>query len=79
MLPMKTSASLTTIHTQWLCWTGEENFGSNMTAPANRLKLFSPGDLVTNPYGRSNVTDVDNDCLHVLNRDGKYLRCVDYG
>lgn len=45
----------------------------------NWLKLFFFGDLVMNFYGWSNVMDVDNDCLYVLNWDGKYLRCVDYG
>lgn len=43
---------------------------------ANRLKPFSPGDIVTNPCGQIIVTDIHNDCLHVLNRDGEFLRCL---
>ena len=46
-------------------------------APARREKSFDPRGIVTDALSQIIVTDYNNDCLHVLDQDGQFLRCVD--
>ncbi|XP_062617682.1 uncharacterized protein LOC134279327 [Saccostrea cucullata] len=44
---------------------------------AKMKKPFDPNQLVTDSMSQIIVTDWTNDCLHILNEDGKFLKCVD--
>ena len=44
---------------------------------AKRQKPFAPGNIVTNSQNQIIVTDVKNDCLHILDQTGKFVTCVD--
>ena len=46
-------------------------------SPAMREMRFSPGDIVTDAWYQIIVTDIDNNCLHILDENGQFLRCVD--
>ena len=46
-------------------------------APARREKSFGPADTVTDALDQIIVTDFNNDCLHILDQNGQFLRCVD--
>ena len=57
-----------------------EEFDSDTCgAQAKRRKSFDPRCIVTDFRSQITVTDVYNDCLHILdqNLNGSLLRCVD--
>ncbi|XP_022308426.2 uncharacterized protein LOC111114428 [Crassostrea virginica] len=45
--------------------------------PAKRKKSFYPNGIVTDSFGNIIVTDANNDCLHILNENGHFLKCLD--
>ncbi|XP_062604201.1 uncharacterized protein LOC134280423 isoform X2 [Saccostrea cucullata] len=45
--------------------------------PAKRKETFNPNELVTDSLSQIIVTDWTNDCLHIIDHDGQFLRCVD--
>jgi hypothetical protein len=45
--------------------------------PANRKKSFDPEHLVTDSFSQIIVTDNNNACLHILDKNGQFLGCVD--
>ena len=38
---------------------------------------FNPGDIITDALSQIIVTDIFNNCLHILDQNGQFLRCVD--
>ncbi|XP_078330161.1 uncharacterized protein LOC111117609 [Crassostrea virginica] len=56
--------------------TGRVRFRYDGT-PARREKSFDPRDIVTDALSQIIVTDINNDCLHILDQNGQFLRCVD--
>nr|XP_022310927.1 E3 ubiquitin-protein ligase TRIM71-like [Crassostrea virginica] len=44
---------------------------------ARREKSFDPRGIVTDALSQIIVTDSNNNCLHILNQNGQFLRCVD--
>ncbi|XP_078330469.1 uncharacterized protein LOC144624508 [Crassostrea virginica] len=44
---------------------------------ARRKKSFDPGDIVTDALSQIIVSDFNNNCLHILDKNGQFLRCVD--
>nr|XP_022303445.1 uncharacterized protein LOC111111012 [Crassostrea virginica] len=56
--------------------TGKVRFRYNGT-PARRHKSFAPRYIVTDALSQIIVADINNNCLHILNQDGQFLRCVD--
>ncbi|XP_061186636.1 uncharacterized protein LOC133194746 [Saccostrea echinata] len=55
---------------------GKEKFRYNGTH-ARRSKPFVPGQVVTDSSGHIIMTDQMNDCLHVLDQNGQFLKCID--
>nr|XP_022312099.1 uncharacterized protein LOC111117325 isoform X2 [Crassostrea virginica] len=55
--------------------TGRVRFRYDGT-PARREKSFGPGGIVTDALSQIIVTDINNDCLHILDQNGQFLRCV---
>ncbi|XP_048740317.2 uncharacterized protein LOC125654400 [Ostrea edulis] len=45
--------------------------------PARRKKSFYPKHIVTDSMSQIIVTDYNNACLHILDQNGQFLRCVD--
>jgi hypothetical protein len=45
--------------------------------PARRKKSFNPKQIVTDSMSQIIVADINNDCLHILDQNGQFLRCVD--
>nr|XP_022312180.1 uncharacterized protein LOC111117372 [Crassostrea virginica] len=45
--------------------------------PARREKSFCPGGIVTDALSQIIMTDYNNDCLHILDQNVQFLRCVD--
>ncbi|XP_048741733.2 E3 ubiquitin-protein ligase TRIM71-like [Ostrea edulis] len=45
--------------------------------PARRKKSFNPVPIVTDSMSQIIVADINNDCLHILDQNGQFLRCVD--
>lgn len=45
--------------------------------PAGRKKSFDPRYIATDALGLIIVTDFNNDCLHIMDRKGQFIRCVD--
>nr|XP_022311700.1 uncharacterized protein LOC111116932 [Crassostrea virginica] len=45
--------------------------------PARREKSFAPRGIVTDALSQIIMTDINNDCLHILDQNGQFLRCVD--
>jgi sugar lactone lactonase YvrE len=45
--------------------------------PARRKKSFKPAHIVTDSMSQIIVADYNNDCLHILDQNGQFLRCVD--
>lgn len=43
---------------------------------AKRKKPFSPRCIVTDCLSQIIVTDVNNFCIHILDQDGKFLKCL---
>nr|XP_022312777.1 E3 ubiquitin-protein ligase TRIM36-like [Crassostrea virginica] len=56
--------------------TGRVRFRYDGT-PARRDLSFDPRGKVTDALSQIIVTDVNNDCLHILDQNGQFLRCVD--
>ncbi|XP_062614725.1 E3 ubiquitin-protein ligase TRIM71-like [Saccostrea cucullata] len=56
--------------------TGRVRFRYDGT-PARREKSFRPRQIVTDSMSQIIVIDYDNACLHILDQDGQFLRCVD--
>ncbi|XP_062592606.1 uncharacterized protein LOC134254055 [Saccostrea cucullata] len=44
---------------------------------ANKKKYFCPEQIATDSMSQIIVTDHNNDCLHILDRNGQFLQCVD--
>ena len=44
---------------------------------ARREKPFNPRDIVTDALSQIIVEDYSNNCLHILDQNGQFLRCVD--
>ncbi|XP_048778022.2 uncharacterized protein LOC125681824 [Ostrea edulis] len=47
------------------------------STPARRKISFNPRHIVTDSMSRIIVTDWNNACLHILDQNGQFLRCVD--
>ncbi|XP_055998839.1 E3 ubiquitin-protein ligase TRIM71-like [Ostrea edulis] len=45
--------------------------------PAKRKKSFNPRHIVTDSMSQIIVADINNACLHILDQNGQFLRCVD--
>ena len=45
--------------------------------PAKRGMPFDPRGIVTDDLSQIIVGDFNNDCLHILDKNGHLLRCVD--
>jgi hypothetical protein len=45
--------------------------------PARRKDSFDPAHIVTDSMSRIIVADNNNGCLHILDQNGQFLRCVD--
>ena len=45
--------------------------------PARRKEAFDPTGIVTDALSQIIVVDYKNNCLHILDQDGQFLRCVD--
>nr|XP_022308977.1 E3 ubiquitin-protein ligase Midline-1-like [Crassostrea virginica]XP_022308978.1 E3 ubiquitin-protein ligase Midline-1-like [Crassostrea virginica] len=56
--------------------TGRVRFRYDGT-PARREMSFAPRYIVTDALSQIIVTDIYNTCLHILNKNGHILRCVD--
>ncbi|XP_062573524.1 uncharacterized protein LOC134235409 [Saccostrea cucullata] len=56
--------------------TGRVRFKYDGT-PARREKPFSPRLIVTDSMSHIIVTDNNNTCLHILDQNGQFLKCVD--
>jgi hypothetical protein len=57
-------------------WSGKVRFRYDGT-PATRKKAFIPEQLVTDFLNQIIVADYNNACLHILDQNGQFLRCVD--
>ncbi|XP_062599764.1 tripartite motif-containing protein 2-like [Saccostrea cucullata] len=55
---------------------GKVRFRYNNKPPGG-TKSFSPRQIVTDSMGHIIVTDEFNNCLHILDQNGQFLRCVD--
>nr|XP_022312010.1 uncharacterized protein LOC111117232 [Crassostrea virginica] len=56
--------------------TGRVRFRYDGT-PARRGKSFCPTYIVTDALSQIIVADYNNNCLHILDQNGQFLRCVD--
>ncbi|XP_022304276.2 uncharacterized protein LOC111111534 isoform X3 [Crassostrea virginica] len=45
--------------------------------PARRKRPFDPRDIVTDAYNQIILTDYSNNCLHILDQNGQFLKCVE--
>ncbi|XP_048749119.2 E3 ubiquitin-protein ligase TRIM71-like [Ostrea edulis] len=45
--------------------------------PARRKKSFNPAHIMTDSMSQIIVADYNNGCLHILDQNGEFLRCVD--
>ncbi|XP_056001295.1 E3 ubiquitin-protein ligase TRIM71-like [Ostrea edulis] len=45
--------------------------------PARRKRSFDPRQIVTDSLSQIIVADYNNACLHILDQNGQFLRCVD--
>ena len=45
--------------------------------PARRKESFGPRGIITDALSQIVVADYNNNCLHILDQDGQFLRCVD--
>nr|XP_034324676.1 uncharacterized protein LOC105343899 isoform X2 [Crassostrea gigas] len=52
-------------------------YTGQMTAPKNRL--FCPLGLTTDSQCQILISDISNDCIHVIDQDGQFLRYIDCG
>jgi hypothetical protein len=58
--------------------TGKVRFRYNDKPPGGQ-KSFAPTQIVTDSMSHIIVVDDFNDCLHILDQKGRFLRCVDSG
>nr|XP_022291270.1 tripartite motif-containing protein 2-like [Crassostrea virginica] len=56
--------------------TGRVRFRYDGT-PARKEESFDPRCIVTDALSQIIVTDLNNNCLHILDQNGQFLRCVD--
>ncbi|XP_078330167.1 uncharacterized protein LOC144624376 [Crassostrea virginica] len=56
--------------------TGRVRFRYDGT-PARREISFGPRGIVTDALSQIIVTDTNNDCLHILDQNGQFMKCVD--
>ena len=56
--------------------TGRVRFRYDGT-PTRREESFDPRGIVTDYMNQIIVTDINNKCLHILDHNGQFLRCVD--
>ncbi|XP_062583956.1 uncharacterized protein LOC134245711 [Saccostrea cucullata] len=56
--------------------TGKVRFRYNDKPPGGK-KSFYPSQIVTDSMGHIIVADYLNNCLHILDQNGQFLRCVD--
>lgn len=45
--------------------------------PARKNNQFSPRNIVTDSLNQIIIADYSNSCLHIINQDGQFLKCVD--
>ena len=55
--------------------TGKVRFRYDGT-PARSKQWFNPGCIVTDCLGQITVTDSNNECLHILDQNGQFLKCL---
>nr|XP_022302209.1 uncharacterized protein LOC111110130 isoform X2 [Crassostrea virginica] len=55
--------------------TGQVRFRYDGT-PARSKQRFNPGCIVTDCLGQIIVTDSKNECLHILDQNGQFLKCL---
>ncbi|XP_062581659.1 E3 ubiquitin-protein ligase TRIM36-like [Saccostrea cucullata] len=56
--------------------TGRVRFRYDGT-PAKRNDLFNPEHILTDSLSQIIISDFNNDCLHILEQNGQFLRCID--
>ena len=56
--------------------TGKVRFRYNGTQ-ARKEKSFDPRDIVTDALSQIIVADINNNCVHILDQNGQFLRCVE--
>jgi hypothetical protein len=59
-----------------VCKSGKVRFRYS-GAPAIKKKPFIPTHIATDAMSQIIVADYTNACLHILDRNGQFLRCVD--
>lgn len=45
--------------------------------PVRKNNQFSPRNIVTDSLNQIIIADYSNSCLHIIDQDGKFLKCVD--
>ncbi|XP_056000107.1 uncharacterized protein LOC130046416 isoform X2 [Ostrea edulis] len=55
---------------------GKVRFRYNDRPPGGQ-KAFSPRQIVTDSMGHIIVTDPNNACLHILDQNGQFIKCID--
>lgn len=45
--------------------------------PAKKNNQFGPRSIVTDSLGQIIIADNGNSCLHILDQDGQFIKCVD--
>lgn len=45
--------------------------------PAKKNNQFSPRNIVTDSLNQIIIADYSNSCLHIIDQDGQFLKCVD--
>ncbi|XP_062583855.1 uncharacterized protein LOC134245599 [Saccostrea cucullata] len=56
---------------------GRVKFRYDGTPAARQKKLFNPTQIATDSMRQIIVIDFNNSCLHILDQNGQFLRCVD--
>ncbi|XP_078328800.1 uncharacterized protein LOC111116036 [Crassostrea virginica] len=55
--------------------TGRVRFRYDGT-PARTKKSFAPTYIITDAFSQIIVADINNNCLHILDQNGQFLRCI---